>query len=173
MKGNPLDPPFADELWLDIRAPEVRDIMKARLDLAAQKGCDGVEPDNVDGYSNDNGFGLTPQDQLDFNRFIATEAHSRGLSVGLKNDLDQAADLLPDFDWALNEECYTYNECGVYTDTFIAAGKAVFHAEYTDPATLDAVCAVTKPIGLSTLLKAHRARRLAAPVSVTQARRRA
>jgi len=29
------------------------------LDLAAQRGCDGVEPDNVDGYSNDNGFGLT------------------------------------------------------------------------------------------------------------------
>ena len=27
--------------------------MKAKLDLEVQKGCDGVEPDNVDGYIND------------------------------------------------------------------------------------------------------------------------
>lgn len=153
VKGSPLDPPFQDELWLDIRAPAVRQIMQARLDLAAQRGCDGVEPDNVDGYSNDNGFGLTAADQLDFNRFIAAEAHARGLSVGLKNDLDQLADLVADFDWALNEECFTYDECALYADTFIAAGKAVLHAEYVDASQLGAVCAVTQPIGLSTLIK--------------------
>lgn len=153
VKGDPLDPPFQDELWLDIRAPEVREIMKTRLDLAAQRGCDGVEPDNVDGYSNSNGLGLTAADQIDFNRFIAAEAHARGLSVGLKNDLDQLADLVDDFDWALNEECFTYDECSLYSDTFIAANKAVFHAEYVDAGQLDAVCAVTKPLGLSTLLK--------------------
>lgn len=153
VKGSPLDPPFADELWLDIRAPEVRQIMQARLDLAVQRGCDGVEPDNVDGYANDNGFGLTAADQLDFNRFVAAEAHARGLSVGLKNDLDQLADLVDDFDWALNEECFTYDECALYADTFIAAGKAVLHAEYVDASQLDAVCAVTQPLGLSTLIK--------------------
>lgn len=153
VKGDPLDPPFQDELWLDIRAPEVREIMKTRLDLAAQRGCDGVEPDNVDGFSNSNGLGLTAADQIDFNRFIAAEAHARGLSVGLKNDLDQLADLVDDFDWALNEECFTYDECSLYSDTFIAANKAVFHAEYVDAGQLDAVCAVTKPLGLSTLLK--------------------
>ncbi len=153
VKGDPLDPPFQDELWLDIRAPEVREIMKTRLDLAAQRGCDGVEPDNVDGFSNSNGLGLTAADQIYFNRFIAAEAHARGLSVGLKNDLDQLADLVDDFDWALNEECFTYDECSLYSDTFIAANKAVFHAEYVDAGQLDAVCAVTKPLGLSTLLK--------------------
>jgi hypothetical protein len=127
--------------------------MKARLDLAVQRACDAVEPDNVDGYSNDNGFGLTPEDQIDFNRFIAAEAHARGLSVGLKNDLEQLGELVGDFDWALNEECFTYDECGLYADTFIAAGKAVFHAEYVDESQRDAVCAVTQPIGLSTLIK--------------------
>jgi hypothetical protein len=153
VKGNPLDPPFQDELWLDIRSTVVRDLMKARLDVAEARGCDGVEPDNVDGFDNDNGFNLSEADQLDFNKFIAAEAHARGLSVGLKNDIDQLGELEPHFDWALNEECFTYTECDAYTGNFIAAGKAVFHAEYVDQGKLSEVCAVTKPIGLSTLIK--------------------
>jgi hypothetical protein len=153
VKGDPLDPPFADELWLDIRSSVVRGLMQARLDLAVTRGCDAVEPDNVDGYANSNGLGLKDTDQLDYNKFIAAEAHKRGLSVGLKNDLDQLGDLVGDFDWALNEECFSYNECDVYADTFIAAGKAVFHAEYVDENQLGAVCAVTKPLGLSTIIK--------------------
>jgi len=72
VKGSPLDPPFADELWLDIRSTVVRDIMKKRLDLAVTKKCDAVEPDNVDGYSNDNGFGLTAANQIDLHKFIAS-----------------------------------------------------------------------------------------------------
>jgi hypothetical protein len=153
VKGNPLDPPFEDELWLDINSPVVRQIMQARLDLAVTRGCDAVEPDNVDGSYNDSGFGLTPAEQLDYNRFIAGEAHLRNLSVGLKNDIDQLDDLVADFDWALNEECYTYAECDAYSPNFLAANKAVFHAEYVAAADLDAVCAASQPLGLSTLLK--------------------
>jgi hypothetical protein len=153
IKGDPLEPPFSDELWIDIRASVVRDLMKARLDFAAARGCDAVEPDNVDGYSNKNGLGLTAADQLDYNKFIAAEAHARGLSVGLKNDLDQLGELEPHFDWALNEECFTYAECDLYESTFISAGKAVFHAEYVDEGMLSEVCAVTKPLKLSTLIK--------------------
>ena len=152
-KGSPLDPPFQDEVWLDIRASEVRDRMAARLDIAVDKSCDAVEPDNVDGYTNDNGLGLNAADQLDFNRFIAAEAHARGLSVGLKNDLEQLDALVDDFDWALNEECFTYNECDVYSDNFVQQGKAVFHAEYVAQGQLTAVCNITQPIGLSTLIK--------------------
>ena len=44
------------ERWLDIRAINVHDIMLKRLDLAKEKGFDGVEPDNMDGYSNNSGF---------------------------------------------------------------------------------------------------------------------
>ena len=153
IKGDPLDPPFADERWIDIRSPIVRGLMQERLDLAAARGCDAVEPDNVDGYSNANGLGLTAADQLDYNKFIAAEAHARGLSVGLKNDLDQLAELAPHFDWALNEECFTYSECDLYADTFISSGKAVFHAEYVNESMLAEVCAVTKPLKLSTLIK--------------------
>ena len=46
------------ENWLDIRAALVKTIMTARIALAASKGFDAIEPDNIDGYSNSTGFPL-------------------------------------------------------------------------------------------------------------------
>jgi hypothetical protein len=46
--GDPLDG-WEGERWLDIRCPPVLDVMLDRLNLAKAKGCDGVEPENVDG----------------------------------------------------------------------------------------------------------------------------
>eukprot|EP00051_Salpingoeca_urceolata_P014688 m.187478 g.187478 ORF g.187478 m.187478 type:complete len:103 (-) comp18158_c0_seq3:113-421(-) len=85
--------------WLDISTindagSKLRSIMEARLDVAVEKGCHAVEPDNIDGYSNNNGLGLTAQDQLVYNRFLADAAHDRGLAIALKNDLDQVDDLV-------------------------------------------------------------------------------
>ena len=124
------------EKWLDIRRLDLLgNIMESRLDLAAQKGCDGVDPDNVDGYANDTGFDLSYQDQLAYNTWLANQAHARGLAVGLKNDLNQIPDLLPYFDWALNEQCFQYNECALLSP-FVAANKPVFGIEYErDPHT--------------------------------------
>jgi hypothetical protein len=119
------------ERWLDIRSGNVHRIMQARLDLALEKGCDGVEPDNMDGYSNTSGFSLTPEDQLAYNRYLANEAHQRGLSIGLKNDLDQVPQLVEYYDFAVNEQCFEYDECEALSP-FIDAGKAVFNAEYAD-----------------------------------------
>ncbi|XP_021379246.1 uncharacterized protein LOC110466811 [Mizuhopecten yessoensis] len=124
-----------DERWLDIRTDAVRNIMKKRLDLAVQKGCDGVEPDNVDVYSlstSKQGFHthIDEDDQLDFNKFIAKEAHARDLSVGLKNDVDQIHELQSYFDWALNEECMDFDECDKY-QPFIDHHKPVFHVQYS------------------------------------------
>ncbi|MFN7923776.1 MAG: endo alpha-1,4 polygalactosaminidase [Bryobacteraceae bacterium] len=130
VKGRALGD-FPDETWLDIRRWDILGpIFEARFDLCKAKGFDALEPDNVDGYSNRTGFPLTAQDQLTFNRRIAQLAHARGLSVGLKNDLDQVATLVGDFDWALNEQCFQYQECSSLAP-FIKAGKAVFNAEYT------------------------------------------
>lgn len=126
--GNPLDD-WEGERWLDIRAENVHTIMESRLDLAVQKGCDGVEPDNMDGYANNTGFPLTAQDQLDFNALIANAAHARDLAVGLKNDLDQVSSLVDYFDFSVNEQCHEYGECELLTP-FIANGKPVFNAEY-------------------------------------------
>jgi hypothetical protein len=140
------------ERWQNVRRLDVRALMTKRLDRATAARCDGVEPDNVDGYANDNGFGLTAADQLDFNRFLAREAHYRHLSVGLKNDLDQIKELVDGFDWMLSEECHAKGECEALMP-FIDAGKAVFHAEYVDESHLDEVCAETVPLKISTILK--------------------
>jgi hypothetical protein len=126
--GNVFDD-FPNERWLDIRSPNVLAIMESRLDMAVDKGCDGVEPDNVDGFANNTGFNLTSADQLTFNRTIANEAHERGLSVGLKNDLDQITDLIAFFDFQVNEQCHEFDECAAL-DPFVTADKPVFNAEY-------------------------------------------
>ncbi len=114
------------------------------------RAAQGVEPDNVDAYQNSSGFPLDAADQLAFNRWLATEAHERGLSIGLKNDLDQVADLEPDFDWALNEQCYEYAECDLL-QPFIDAGKAVFGVEYSGDETV--FCPYFNALGYSWLKK--------------------
>ena len=151
VKGSKMD--GWDELWLDVRnVAALAPVMRARLDLAARKGCDGVEPDNVDAYANASGFPLTGADQLAYNTFLADEAHARGLAVGLKNDLEQVRALEPYFDFAVNEQCFQYSECSMLTP-FIAAGKAVFGAEYER--TTAAFCPTTTALGLSTIQKRY------------------
>lgn len=126
-------PDWPGERWLDVRRLDVlQPIMTERLELARQKGCDGVDPDNVDGYANATGFPLTAEDQLAYNRWLAEAAHQRGLSIGLKNDLEQIPALLPWFDWALNESCFAYDECALLLP-FVQANKPVFVIEYTVP----------------------------------------
>src|SRR5579884_3065159 len=118
------------ERWLDIRQLSILEpIMQARMQLCQSKGFDGVEFDNVDGYSNKTGFPLTYQDQLNYNVWLANSAHSLGLSVALKNDVDQVNDLLPYFDWSLDEQCFQYTECNKLLP-FIQNGKAVMEVEY-------------------------------------------
>src|SRR6202000_1115864 len=41
---------WKDERWLDVRSENVRAIMTQRMELAARKKCDGVDPDNTDAY---------------------------------------------------------------------------------------------------------------------------
>lgn len=132
--------PLADwpgEYWLDIRQAGVREVIAKRLDVAVQRSCDGVDPDNVNAYSQTNsGFPLTAADQLDFNRWLAQAAHDRKLAVGLKNDLGQIPQLVDVFDWVLNEQCYQYDECDLLIP-FITAGKPALIIEYQgDPAQL-------------------------------------
>jgi hypothetical protein len=143
--------PGWDERWLDIRAVRVLEpILAARMDLCRAKGFDGVEADLVDGYAATTGFPLTAADQLRYNRMLARLAHARGLSIGLKNDLDQVAQLQPVFDFAVNEQCVEFNECDRLAP-FLSAGKAVFHAEY-DVST-EQFCPTSRRLGLSSLRK--------------------
>jgi len=131
-----------DVSQLNASSNAIKNIMEARMDLAVSKGCDGIEPDNVDAFANKvktvksvngntrvYGPAITSKQQINYNTFLANAAHYRNLSIGLKNDNDQVNELVSHFDWALNEQCFQYNECNVY-QTFISHNKAVFGVEY-------------------------------------------
>jgi hypothetical protein len=150
VKGNALSG-FADERWLDVRQLGVlQPIIAARLDLCQSKGFDAVDFDNVDGYTNDTGFPLTADDQLAFNAWLANAAHDRSLAVALKNDLSQIPDLLPYFDFAINEQCQQFAECDLLTP-FVQAGKAVLEIEYHG--STKKVCAAANANGFDALKK--------------------
>tara|TARA_R100001440_G_scaffold29664_1_gene47534 strand:- start:7971 stop:9179 length:1209 start_codon:yes stop_codon:yes gene_type:complete len=153
--GDPMGD-WEGENWLDIRSANVRDIMRARMVLAQTKGCDGVEPDNVDGYANSTGLPLTYADQISYNRFLADTAHELGLAVALKNDLGQVEDLVTYFDLAINESCHKYNECFLL-QPFITQNKPVLNAEYAskyvnDPTARETLCNASKAFGMHTLV---------------------
>jgi Glycoside-hydrolase family GH114 len=118
------------ERWLDIRQlSTLEPIISARLAMCREKGFDAVEPDNMDGYSNNTGFPLTAQQQLTFNEWVAGEVHSLGLAVFQKNDGEQTGQLQSHFDGAINEQCNQYSECSSF-QPYLAAGKPVLNAEY-------------------------------------------
>jgi hypothetical protein len=124
---------FPEERWLDIRKyREFAPIMEKRIAMCARKGFDAVEPDNIAGWENKTGFPLTRADQRRYNLWIAGQVHKRNMSVALKNDPRQAAELVDYFDFAVVEECFQYEECSFFTP-FVKAGKAVFEAEYELP----------------------------------------
>lgn len=150
--GNTLSG-FPDERWLNIRSSQVVQVMDDRLDLAVAKGCDGVEPDNVTGYEEDTGFGLTATDQLAFNRHLFNAAHERGLAVALKNDLGQIEELLDYVDLMVNEQCHELSECDAL-QPFVEAGKPVLNAEYLSAYrdAPEAVCAPALRANLRTLI---------------------
>jgi hypothetical protein len=125
-KGNG----WPGEKWLDIRAAALKPVMTARIQMCKDKGFDAIEPDNIDGYTNSTGFPLTAADQLSYNEWLANTAHSFGLAAALKNDGDQVKQLVPFFDFDINEQCAQYSECGNLTP-FVQANKAVFEAEYS------------------------------------------
>jgi hypothetical protein len=121
------------EKWLDIsKVDELRPIMQGRVSMCQSKGFDAVEFDNVDGYTNQTGTKtkLTAAMQITYNSMLADLAHNAGISAGLKNDVDQVPQLSSVFDFAINEQCFQYSECGNYSTYFIAHGKAVFEVEY-------------------------------------------
>jgi hypothetical protein len=142
---------WEEERWLDIaHFHKFAPIMEKRIAMCAEKGFDGVEPDNIAGWENKTGFPLTRADQRRYNLWIARQVHQRGMAVALKNDPGQAKELVDHFDFAVVEECFQYEECDLFKP-FIAAGKAVFEAEYELPP--EKFCAQAKELGFSSIRK--------------------
>lgn len=127
--GKPLDD-WPGERWLDARRRKaLRPLLDRRAKRCARKGFDGIEWDNVDGYTHETGFPIRARHQRRFNRMLARISHRHGLAAGLKNDLAQVRHLEPFFDFAVVEQCWQFRECR-RLDPFLEAGKAVFEIEY-------------------------------------------
>jgi hypothetical protein len=153
-RGNPVDG-WPGQYWLDVREAEVLAVMKSRLEMAQSKRCDGVEADDVDGRSNDPGFPITAADQQTFIKAIADQAHELGIAFGLKNDLEEIGALLSVSDFAINEECFEYDECAELK-AFVDAGKAVFQVEYTEgdlAKKAGQICPDANELNFDTLIK--------------------
>ena len=104
---------------------------------------------------------LSQEDSINYITFMADVAHSYGMAMGVKNGIEmlqKANTFTKDkLDFAVNEQCQRYKECGLYK-TFAGLGKPVLNVEYLDEISKQTVCGGTRSIaGLSTIMKPFRA----------------
>jgi hypothetical protein len=138
--GNPFSQVFPDEFFLNINNDQgqrtfILQVNRDRVERCAEAGFDGVEWDIIDTFEDPHsGFRISARAQLMFNTRLANLAHRFGMSVAMKNDPSQVAELLPYFDYAIVEECFQWGFCAgdpePGEDAFVQAGKAVFEVEY-------------------------------------------
>ena len=131
-KGRVVYDPDWDEALLDVRTAAKRRRIAAEvdgwIDGCAAKGYQAVEPDNYDSYTRSHGL-LTPAEAEAYIALLSAHGHQRGLAVGQKNAAELARDRArTGLDFAVAEECGTYDECGSYTAAF---GDHVLVVEYT------------------------------------------
>ncbi|KAM7186128.1 Glycoside hydrolase superfamily [Naviculisporaceae sp. PSN 640] len=158
--GNDLNG-WPDEKWLNISSPHVREIMADRIVIAASMGCDAIDPDNMDGYLNDNGLDLTTNQTVDFLKFLHREAKAQKMAIGLKNAPDIIPEVLDLVQFSVNEQCAAQDNCQNFAP-FIKAGKPVFHIEYPSgagggkkiaPSASKKSCSAKGMDGFSSLMK--------------------
>lgn len=152
--GKPLAE-WPGERWIDIRSENVKNIMKERIKTLSNYGCDGIDPDNVNLHIQHSGFELTKKDLINYNKFLATEIKNNNMIVGLKNTQDLIPELIDYYDFAVNEECHIFKECGLYK-YFIINNKPVFNIEYdyyyNDNSKLYNLCFKSKNMKMNTVV---------------------
>jgi hypothetical protein len=138
---------YPTEKYLDIGNAMVTTIIRARIDMCATKGFDGIEPDIDDSYTDDTGFTITEARNVAYIAALSDYAHAHGLAWGLKNGGDGGtpakfiADMIPHIDFAVVEEPFFLSTIGFFSPALYTAGKAMFVAEYTpDTASANAFC---------------------------------
>jgi hypothetical protein len=148
---------LAAEKWLDVRQLDIlAPIMRARLDLCKAKKFDAVEPDNMMVFDQDSGFKISLAQNLVYVRWLANEAHARGLAIGIKNAPGQVAALVDSFDFAIVESSFYFKEATNFKP-LIAKGKPVFACEYKDHTSdsqfKNTVCPLAKSLKYNVILK--------------------
>lgn len=134
-----VDPGWPDEHIFDTSAPARRSAIVDRLapveEGCAEAGYEAVEFDNLDSYSRSQGA-LTLDDAAELAMLLVEEAHGVGLAAGQKNTSeleDRGRDEIG-FDFAVAEECASFDECPVFADVY---GDSVLDVEYADDLSAD------------------------------------
>ncbi|MBI4953607.1 MAG: endo alpha-1,4 polygalactosaminidase [Myxococcales bacterium] len=127
---GPLDG-WPGEQWVDPADPANLAVMIARLDALAQKGCDGVDIDNVD-HAGHESYVLA----------IYAAARARGLLVSQKNAIESIGLFWDAVDLYQNEQCQAYAECGAYANL----GRPVYNIEYTPCQTISGLYSNRKDV---------------------------
>lgn len=147
------------EKWLDIRQiDKLKPWLNSRFNNILQKGFDGIEPDNLDGYEAKTGFPLTESDARKYVDYLIEMAHVNGLAIGQKNVPDWSADYAAKLDFALTEDAFKqgWQEKLI---PYIKLGKPVFTVEYTDVTSQKTFettyCPQAAKLGFTAILK-HR-----------------
>ncbi|MFJ5293273.1 endo alpha-1,4 polygalactosaminidase [Streptomyces sp. NPDC088348] len=121
------------EALLDLRTADKRSRVAKKvdgwIDGCADKGFQAVEPDNYDSYTRSSKL-LSAANAEAYITLLSQHAHDRGLAIAQKNTSQlSGARAKTGLDFAIAEECGTWDECGDYTDAF---GSNVIVIEYTD-----------------------------------------
>jgi hypothetical protein len=142
-------------------APNIAAGLDQRIKDCKTEGQDGVEPDDLDGYTNSGdtgvkgaGWGLTQADSAGFERWLAYDTHSNGLAIFQKNDPPNSVADASTFDGMIIEECNFYDDpcagSGGDVTPYLTAGKPVLNAEYTsDNETTAKFCSADESLGIT------------------------
>ncbi len=104
------------ERWVDADDPKNLEVMRQRLDLAVERGCDGIDLDNVDRDGHEH-----------YVMEIFAEAKARGLYVSQKNAVEKIEKFYDYVDLYQNEQCQEFDECEAYE----TVGRPVYNIEYS------------------------------------------
>jgi hypothetical protein len=123
------------DYWVNIKADTVKDILSQKILYASEIGCDGVNFVDVNLETKDTGFNITLADQIEFNLFLASEAHTLGLSVSFQDVENQIAQISAESDILVSEECFVNGTCSEYES--FGEDKPVLDIEYSDSINSD------------------------------------
>ena len=129
---------FPDERWLDIRRFHLfAGAARTRIAMCARKGFDAVEPDNIAGWENKTGFEISPRRPAPLQPLDRPPGPRPRHGGGAEERRPPGrSSWSASFDFAIVEQCFQYEECGLYRP-FVERGKAVFEAEYElEPAAI-------------------------------------
>ncbi len=129
--GTPVIDTDWNEMLIDVSTPAKRDavadIVGGWIDGCHTAGFDAIEIDNLDSYTRSQSL-LTEANAVAAMKLFSDRAHAVGMAIAQKNSAEivaRKAELGTDF--AVAEECNTYDECGMYIDGY---GDHVIVIEY-------------------------------------------